>query len=889
MQTMANTITAEATRSNQDSIGHPLPLASTWVTGNVGTSDGPDSVDWRVTNQLALIGQGHYLMPVVDMPTGNNGWATDYFLNSFQTLASLHLPFTLKATQFEYALSNQPYLSLPASQNPNVVLADGVTVQQKVSPFGPLNCWYQVGSAWTSGTAGLNVQQLESWYPDPPKIVFLSNNEQPSLAWTDLPNTWQYVTTLCPSPNPPLSMEQSRVTVGNGYISCYRSLQQGMRDGLNNSLWKSNSIFVGYDSFGPDFMGRYGDWTNYSLYSKNIPRIDPSPLEWDGGSPSYYTNDWDSPTDYTVLSPQVSFQNYIFMQNEAWTLNPNFWYEFSVWDGFPGKYDSYKALGQTYDPDRYGGWVQFGMWLTRPRVVREWREWTTPYNGARGDGDPNTYSSYYMAIIKDVDLVYNNPSLTSWWRTGTLVPNTAHPHPFQYSIPTAYQSVNRWFMLDCNQNPNYSSWGLSTTLKVFALAYTKGITPNRSWLLYAHAPLGDLTTSTLVVPSYQTVTVPKVAKAGSFYLVSESTGEVKDALNLSTYTLAYTPGNNGTILGSNVQVVSSGGSGSQVTASPNTGYHFTSWSDGSTINPRVDNNITTNLSVSANFQVNSYVLSYSAGPNGSLSGNNHQTVIAGGTGTTVIAVPNAGYQFLSWSDGSLLNPRSDLNVMSSLSVIANFSPNSFTLVYLPGIHGSLSGTTVQKVPYGKNAAPVTALPNTGYFFLNWSDGKTTNPRIDLSVLANTTTTAVFTTKVYTLSYQAGTNGNLSGMVSQKVNSGGSGSEVLAIPNSGYSFVGWSDGSFANPRIDVTVSSNVSVTANFQSVKYAVSYAAGPHGTIGGKANQTISAGGRGMAILATPARGYVFTSWSDGRTDNPRKDSNITSNINVTAHFSLKR
>jgi uncharacterized repeat protein (TIGR02543 family) len=38
---------------------------------------------------------------------------------------------------------------------------------------------------------------------------------------------------------------------------------------------------------------------------------------------------------------------------------------------------------------------------------------------------------------------------------------------------------------------------------------------------------------------------------------------------------------------------------------------------------------------------------------------------------------------------------------------------------------------------------ITAVPNTGYHFVNWSDGLTTNPRTDTSITSNLSVTAKF--------------------------------------------------------------------------------------------------------------------------------------------------
>ena len=67
------------------------------------------------------------------------------------------------------------------------------------------------------------------------------------------------------------------------------------------------------------------------------------------------------------------------------------------------------------------------------------------------------------------------------------------------------------------------------------------------------------------------------------------------------YTLSYTAGANGSIVGSSTQVVLGNGSGASVTAQADPGFHFVRWSDGSTANPRTDSNVTGNVTVSAAF------------------------------------------------------------------------------------------------------------------------------------------------------------------------------------------------------------------------------------------------------------------------------------------------
>ncbi len=73
-----------------------------------------------------------------------------------------------------------------------------------------------------------------------------------------------------------------------------------------------------------------------------------------------------------------------------------------------------------------------------------------------------------------------------------------------------------------------------------------------------------------------------------------------------------------------------------------------------------------------------YTLTYTAGANGAISGVSPQSVSSGASGTEVTAVPNAGYRFVSWSDGSTQNPRTDTNVAANISVTAGFTRNITT-------------------------------------------------------------------------------------------------------------------------------------------------------------------------------------------------------------------
>ncbi|MEP4077857.1 InlB B-repeat-containing protein [Haloferula sp.] len=368
-----------------------------------------------------------------------------------------------------------------------------------------------------------------------------------------------------------------------------------------------------------------------------------------------------------------------------------------------------------------------------------------------------------------------------------------------------------------------------------------------------------------------------------FYVTSDVS--VTANFTIDTYTLTYTAGANGSISGTSPQTVDHGSDGSEVIAVPATNYHFVNWSDGSTASSRKDLNVTGGINVTANFEIDTHTLTYAAGAGGSISGISPQTVDHGSNGGAVTAVPAANYSFVNWSDGNTSQTRTDLNVTGNISVTANFTIDTYTLTYTAGANGSITGTSPQTVGHGGDGSEVVAVPATNYHFVNWSDGSTSISRKDLNVTGGISVTANFAIDTYMLTYTAGANGSITGASPQTVDHGSSGSEVTAIAGANASFVDWSDGSTANPRTDLNVTDNVTVTANFALDTYTLTYSAGDNGSITGISPQTIDHGTDGSEVAAVPDANYHFVDWSDGSTANSRKDLNVTGNINVAANF----
>jgi len=486
----------------------PLPLAGHWNLGE--EKDG-----YTPAYQLELIRKGHYILPSFLLPNrfanpDDPRWQ-NYYREAMLEAARWRVPIALIGTQWEAPLSNvEAYLQLPADRNPNVILADG-RVRREVSPFGPVDPWREVGRSWSESQM---IRQLQEWYPDPPLVLLISNNEHARLDWTKAEDDRRYVERYGRDRDATFK----RKLFGDAWIERYRALRQGFGEGFANRTWRDRALYIAYDAFGPAHFGRWPGWPDHSLFVTD--RSSPWPRAWDGTSSSFYLFNWSAINDFTVFSPQTESMNWRFMLEEAYRVNPNFWFELSTWDGHEpalanDKRKFYAAINQEFTPERYEGMIQFGMWLLRPRVVREFRGYRETV-AATG--------KWFEAVLNSVDRVHEDPTLRQFWQNGRLVANRSRPHPYQASVPEDLQRADRWFRLDTSLDPS-GNWSLGTQLPVFALALVRGQAPGREWLVYCHAPTGWQRNVQVVVPDFGEIRLD-VPVGGAFHLVSERSRQV---------------------------------------------------------------------------------------------------------------------------------------------------------------------------------------------------------------------------------------------------------------------------------------------------------------------------------------------------------------------------
>lgn len=456
---VSHEIRAAALANTLWGVSHALPLVGHWNNGV--RIDG-----FHPSYQLQQIQEGNYLLPWIDLAQPSEPIAPEsYYRRAVDEFAAQGLPISFVSTQWEVLVAKE----LGASWRRELqALGD------PLSPFSPREYWYKAGLRWGQHPLLKKIQKL---YPNPPLIVFVSNNEQRKLGWVEIARSGSPIPGLGPNPT-----DQEVInSVGDAWIDRYGDLIRGFRDGLTAPAWKNRAIFVGYGAFGGSALGRWGGWTQYSLYKPG--RFEPWPVVWDGGSVPFYVFNWDPTTDFRVWSPQVQSMNWVPMLQLTNVLRDNFWFEISTWDGQSGnpaddKRVHYIERGQIYDGLRYGGMVQFGMWLLRPRVVREYRGYLQTRE---------QFGDYFDAIMAAVARVHRNPTLAHFWQNGRLLPNKSADHPYQVSVPDEIRKLDRWFLLESPDN-KARPWKLDTKIQLYALALEIGTAGSREWLVYSFAP-----------------------------------------------------------------------------------------------------------------------------------------------------------------------------------------------------------------------------------------------------------------------------------------------------------------------------------------------------------------------------------------------------------------
>jgi uncharacterized repeat protein (TIGR02543 family) len=339
------------------------------------------------------------------------------------------------------------------------------------------------------------------------------------------------------------------------------------------------------------------------------------------------------------------------------------------------------------------------------------------------------------------------------------------------------------------------------------------------------------------------------------------------------------------------------GQTANLSATPNTGYSFSNWTEGNTIissQPNYSFTVTKDRNLVANFILNKYIISITANP--SIGGN----FSGGGTfrhGQTVnlSATPNkTGYTFANWTEGgTVVSTNVDFSFIanSDRNLVANFTPNNYTIEVNanPLAGGNVTGGGTYNHGQSIN---LIATPNLGYSFVNWTENGTvlsTQSSFSFNALTDRILVANFIKESYTLSLESNPidGGFLDGSGQYSY---GDSVSVSANPNQGFVFHNWTENNIVvstNSQFKLTINNNRTLIANFEEERYLVSLSVNPEnaGTVLGAGNYPY---GETIIIMAMPNDGYTFKSWTENGeviSTDVAYSIEITEERNIIANF----
>ena len=341
-------------------------------------------------------------------------------------------------------------------------------------------------------------------------------------------------------------------------------------------------------------------------------------------------------------------------------------------------------------------------------------------------------------------------------------------------------------------------------------------------------------------------------------------------LNNYTVTVSANPSNGGTATGGGTFTY---GQSCTVTATANTGYTFSNWTENGNVvssNANYTFTVNSNRTLVANFTENTYTITISANPS------NGGTATGGGTFTygqncTVTATANTGYTFTNWTEnGNVVSNNADytFTVEGNRNLVANFTAITYTITV--SANPSNSGTTSGGGTYTHGqSCTVIATSADGYTFMNWTENGSvvsTDANYSFIVTSNRSLVANFEEQQPdTYNINVSPNPNIGGTVTGGGNyNGGQQCTVTATANTGYTFVNWTENGevvTTNASYTFIVTNNRTLVANFTLNSYTITVTADPTegGMVTGSGNYDH---GASCTLTATANENYEFINWT---------------------------
>ena len=215
------------------------------------------------------------------------------------------------------------------------------------------------------------------------------------------------------------------------------------------------------------------------------------------------------------------------------------------------------------------------------------------------------------------------------------------------------------------------------------------------------------------------------------------------------------------------------------------------------------------------YQINAGILPASSGTITGAGTFNHEAFVS------LVATAATGYTFVNWTENGIqvsTNATYSFTANENRSLVANFELQ--TLDISASVSPANSGTIIGSGNYNYGeTVDMIAMPETGYDFANWTEnGIQVSTNATYSFTANENRSLVANFELQILGISASVSPANSGTIIGSGNYNyGETAELIAIPETGYDFVNWTeDGEevSTNSSYNFTVNSNLTLVANF---------------------------------------------------------------------------
>ena len=248
------------------------------------------------------------------------------------------------------------------------------------------------------------------------------------------------------------------------------------------------------------------------------------------------------------------------------------------------------------------------------------------------------------------------------------------------------------------------------------------------------------------------------------------------------------------------------------------------------------------------FQVPTYTVSVATSPYGTIEGAGEYEE---GAEATFTAVPNNGYKFVSWYNGSTENPLI-IQVLDNMEVSATFAPKTYTVTYMI----DQEVIRIDEVEY--------ASEKEGHTFAGWEEHPAIMPANNLTINGS------YTVNSYKLTYMIGET-----VISESdVEYGAPLTAIEAPTKEGYTFDGWTGLPEMMPAHDVTVTGSYTVNS------YTLTFKIGED-----VISETSVAYGSEIVEPTAPEKdGHTFAGWDEHPATMPASDLPINGNYSVNIY-----